>query len=238
MQYVFIRIIFKLMNGILESQEDHIEDAKPITATTRESSVCSAGWTEFIHTGKCYKVITSRHFWNNALSVCKFAVSDPSSTLASIPDQKTSDFLITLSPSSSVWVGGFRSSHGQWFWSDGSLMNYTNWGAGQPNNCCGGLQDYVVFYPFSQGTWNDLKENRGKRAICQYDLHRPTSTAVQGNWGSWSDWSSCSQSCGSGSRSRSRECNNPAPAHEGEECQGSSTKTEVCRSNPCPGLIL
>ena len=117
-------------------------------------------------------MLTNRNSWKNALSACQSAVSDPSATLASVPDQTTSDFLITLSPSSSVWVGGFKNSDGQWAWSDGSQMTFTNWGTGKPDNCCGGLQDYVVFYPFSQGKWNDLKESKRKRAVCQYD--RPT----------------------------------------------------------------
>ena len=214
------------LNAFLETQDHPIPAATP-----RESSLCAEGWTEFDHSGKCYKVITSRNFWTNALSACKSAVSDPSATLASIPDQTTSDFLITLSPSSSVWVGGFRNSDGQWAWSDGSLMNYTNWGTGQPNNCCGG-QDYVVFYPFSKGKWNDLKESRRKKAVCQYD--RPTPAAVQGNWGSWSAWSACSELCGSGTRMRSRDCNNSL-AHGGQECQGSETENGVCNSKPCPG---
>ena len=178
-------------------------------------------------------MITDRNSWTSALSACQSAVSDPSATLASVPDQTTSDFLITLSPSSTIWVGGFKNSDGQWVWSDGSLMTFTNWGTGQPNSCCGGRQDYVVFYPFSQGKWNDLKESKRKMAVCQYN--QPKVIAVQGNWGSWSTWSSCSESCGSGSRSRSRECNNPAPAHGGQECQGSGNGTEVCKTNQCPG---
>ena len=219
-------------NVILESQEQHIAiDAKTNTATPRESSNCALGWKEFSHTRKCYKVLPQRNSWKNALSACKSAVSDPSATLASVPDQTTSDFLITLSPSSSVWVGGFKNSDGQWAWSDGSQMTFTNWGTGQPNNCCGGLQDYVVFYPFTQGKWNDLKESKRKMALCQYD--RPTEIAVQGNWGSWSAWASCSES--SGSRSRSRECDNPAPSYCGQECQGPRTETKVCNPDPCPG---
>ena len=172
--------------------------------------------------------------WSDALSACKSAVSDPSATLASVPDQTTSDFLITLSPSSSIWVGGFKNSDGQWAWSDGSRMTFTNWGTGQPNDCCGGLQNYIVFYAFNQGKWNDLKETKRKRAICQYD--RPTPTVVQGNWGLWGAWSDCSESCGSGSRSRSRECNNPAPAHGGEECQGSNKESGECNTKPCQGI--
>jgi hypothetical protein len=36
---------------------------------------------------------------------------------------------------------------------------------------------------------------------------------INGNWGAWQDWNSCSVRCGSGSRSRYQECNNPEPAH-------------------------
>jgi hypothetical protein len=43
---------------------------------------------------------------------------------------------------------------------------------------------------------------------------------VNGHWGAWQDWNSCSVTCGSGSRSRYQECNNPEPAHGGSDCQG------------------
>ena len=218
-----------LLHGTIlgKVQEQHIAD----NATTRKSSACAVGWTKFDHTEKCYKMITSRNSWTSALSACKAAVSAPSATLASIPDQATNDFLMTVSSFSSVWIGGFKNSDGQWAWADGSQMTFINWGGGQPNNCCNGRQDYVVFYPFWNGKWNDLKENRRKRALCQY------AAPVQGNWGSWNTWSSCSESCNSGSRNRSRECNNPAPAHGGQECEGIGIVTEICNSHPCPGIF-
>ena len=44
----------------------------------------------------------------------------------------------------------------------------------------------------------------------------------------------CSKSCGSGMQSRSRQCNNPAPAHGGKMCQGQSKQTRQCNSQICP----
>ena len=58
---------------------------------------------------------------------------------------------------------------------------------------------------------------------------------VNGNWSTWQDWNSCSVTCGSGSRSRYQECNNPEPAHGGSNCQGNDTEIESCSMKVCPG---
>ena len=51
--------------------------------------------------------------------------------------------------------------------------------------------------------------------------------------GAWGMWSSCSVTCGGGTRSR--ECNNPAPTGGGNDCSGSSS--EACSSDSCPGKL-
>ncbi|XP_053397886.1 adhesion G protein-coupled receptor B1-like [Mercenaria mercenaria] len=57
---------------------------------------------------------------------------------------------------------------------------------------------------------------------------------VDGNWGAWSTWSTCSATCGEGTTSRTRECNNPAPVGQGSECVGSSTEENKCTIQECP----
>ncbi|XP_035509461.1 hemicentin-1 [Morone saxatilis] len=57
---------------------------------------------------------------------------------------------------------------------------------------------------------------------------------VAGNWGSWLPWSPCSETCGKGMQSRIRLCNNPPPAFDGPQCEGSDTQTQVCKERPCP----
>ncbi|XP_065939379.1 coadhesin [Magallana gigas] len=57
---------------------------------------------------------------------------------------------------------------------------------------------------------------------------------VHGGWSSWSGYGSCSKSCGSGSQSRSRSCNNPSPAYGGNSCSGSSTSSQSCNTHNCP----
>ena len=59
--------------------------------------------------------------------------------------------------------------------------------------------------------------------------------AVDGKWGVFSSWSKCTKSCGGGIQERSRECNNPAPAHGGKNCEGEAKETRACGVVKCPG---
>ena len=57
---------------------------------------------------------------------------------------------------------------------------------------------------------------------------------VDGGWGDWSEWSKCSGYCGEGERTRSRNCDSPAPAYEGDDCEGDDSETETCKHYvPC-----
>ncbi|XP_060583963.1 neurogenic locus notch homolog protein 2-like [Ruditapes philippinarum] len=58
--------------------------------------------------------------------------------------------------------------------------------------------------------------------------------AVNGGWSNWGSYSSCPVTCGTGSVTRSRSCNNPTPAHGGTTCSGSATETGTCTKSACP----
>ncbi|XP_064617624.1 meprin A subunit beta-like [Liolophura sinensis] len=57
--------------------------------------------------------------------------------------------------------------------------------------------------------------------------------AVDGQWGMWSEWSKCSVTCGTGSMTRNRICNNPEPDNGGRECVGNDQATEQCHMKDC-----
>ncbi|XP_053380916.1 sushi, von Willebrand factor type A, EGF and pentraxin domain-containing protein 1-like [Mercenaria mercenaria] len=57
---------------------------------------------------------------------------------------------------------------------------------------------------------------------------------VNGGWSEWQEWSSCSLTCGGGTRYRSRKCNNPLPGFMGLDCEGNKTGTEACNDHTCP----
>ncbi|KAG1937220.1 A disintegrin and metalloproteinase with thrombospondin motifs [Pimephales promelas] len=55
-----------------------------------------------------------------------------------------------------------------------------------------------------------------------------------GAWGAWSKYGSCSRSCGTGVRFRTRQCNNPIPSHGGQECPGVNYEYQLCNIDDCP----
>ncbi|XP_053396768.1 ADAMTS-like protein 1 isoform X6 [Mercenaria mercenaria] len=62
-----------------------------------------------------------------------------------------------------------------------------------------------------------------------------TACPVDGGYTDWSAWTACTKTCGGGSRGRSRTCTNPTPQNDGLPCNGSSSQTEDCNTNTCPG---
>lgn len=57
---------------------------------------------------------------------------------------------------------------------------------------------------------------------------------VHGVWNAWQPWSACSKSCGKGSQTRMRLCNNPPPSFGGAHCSGAETQMQVCNERHCP----
>lgn len=57
---------------------------------------------------------------------------------------------------------------------------------------------------------------------------------VDGSWGAWSSWGTCTVTCGGGSYSRSRQCDDPAPANGGLQCPGDQSEFGNCNNQSCP----
>ncbi|KAM9858208.1 A disintegrin and metalloproteinase with thrombospondin motifs 3 [Aulostomus maculatus] len=62
----------------------------------------------------------------------------------------------------------------------------------------------------------------------------PNQVKQDGAWGSWSKYGSCSRSCGTGVRFRTRQCNNPSPANGGQDCPGVNYEYQLCNTDDCP----
>ena len=59
---------------------------------------------------------------------------------------------------------------------------------------------------------------------------------MHGNYSNWSEFSSCSVTCGNGTRTRTRTCTSPTPEYRGRDCSGfgPSALTASCYAGPCP----
>ena len=60
--------------------------------------------------------------------------------------------------------------------------------------------------------------------------------AVDGVWSTWTAWEVCSATCGSGTQSRTRTCDNPQPSNGGNECDGQASDTQSCPGVACPSM--
>ncbi|OWF44661.1 SCO-spondin-like [Mizuhopecten yessoensis] len=56
---------------------------------------------------------------------------------------------------------------------------------------------------------------------------------VDGNWASWGSWTSCTNTCGGGTKTRTRTCSNPARANGGADCAGSGSDQTSCNTQSC-----
>lgn len=82
---------------------------------------------------------------------------------------------------------------------------------------------------------NNPHVDRGIKKVETVDIdQRKRDIPVHGGWSQWSYWRSCSKSCGRGTRTRYRYCNNPEPAYGGRDCSGSNRKSRSCSRRRCP----
>ncbi|XP_071122517.1 coadhesin-like [Mytilus edulis] len=58
--------------------------------------------------------------------------------------------------------------------------------------------------------------------------------SVNGGWSTWSYLDTCSVTCGFGTQTKTRSCNNPPPSGSGLYCQGLSYGSENCNEFVCP----
>lgn len=61
---------------------------------------------------------------------------------------------------------------------------------------------------------------------------------VDGNWAAWTTWTSCTVTCGGGTKDRERTCTNPAPQYLGKACVGVPDDRTTCNTHHCPSETI
>ena len=56
---------------------------------------------------------------------------------------------------------------------------------------------------------------------------------IDGHWGRWMAYSTCTATCGQGTRTRTRLCDDPTPQRGGNKCAGSGVERVPCTLKPC-----
>jgi hypothetical protein len=104
----------------------------------------------------------------------------------------------------------------------------------------------IVFINVNQHDGDDVTSNKEYCIVCKLALGyiiinsekklifiSQYEVAVDGHWGRWSSWSQCSATCGQGTSTRIRYCNNPPPKNGGKNCLGDNRETGVCKIKSC-----
>ena len=123
---------------------------------------CLNGWTLF--NNYCYLVSSAVTSWDQAQKYCEYLGAE----LVKIRGAEENDFVLDLSkqePSVTlVWIGLKWYTGKDFYWSDSSVPDYTNWAPGEPNGevkePCASMytgQNKKNFPIAAAGYWNDIQ---------------------------------------------------------------------------------
>ncbi|WAR08201.1 ECT-like protein [Mya arenaria] len=96
---------------------------------------------------------------------------------------------------------------------------------------------FILGTNVTQGSCEDATPTCDLFDICQQNVEKAKELCrkycnlcdvIDGSWSVWGSWGRCDVTCGNGTKSRVRSCNNPAPAHGGDDCQGAKEQTSTC----------
>ncbi|WP_171013797.1 lectin-like protein [Chitinivorax sp. B] len=136
--------------------------AAPIQWTTGAGA--NGHWYEFVSAPVNWETAK-----NNAAASTYLGMTGYLATIISAEEQ---NFIFSSVGTGLAWIGGSdewdatsENDEGVWkwvtgpeagtvFWNRGTTTSYSNWSAGEPNNCCGG-EDFLQFAWSGNGAWND-----------------------------------------------------------------------------------
>jgi len=100
--------------------------------------------------------------WHDALSACQ----DRGMHVASVHSQLEHDFIYGLSYDGHLWIGMTDVvSEGDFVWSDGSAVDYTNWHSGQPGG--GDVENCGFISGGWDGDWDDNRCSNKLGVVCR-----------------------------------------------------------------------
>jgi hypothetical protein len=153
--------------------DDGTWEHRSCTSPTRVS-VCEragtggcSGTNEDTHNGHCYWLNTASNTWQQARTACQN--HGAGFDLATVDDQAENDFLEGFVYTSSAWIGlNDIATEGDFVWSSGAALNYSNWRLIEPN----GVDDDCAFMEHSpsnpqDAAWFDRACDQSSTAFCE-----------------------------------------------------------------------
>ncbi|XP_067669211.1 echinoidin-like [Haliotis asinina] len=153
-----IPVIFRIVIGVFLISE-------------ASSSACPSGWTS--NGTNCYFFSSFETNWHSANNDCQ----QRGAHLASIHSESENTYISSFNSSMYIWIGyNDLTEEGSFRWTDGSALDFSNWGSDQPDDL--GNEDCVGTNFLAFGAWNDFYCSRFYRYICVKKGSASTSTAA------------------------------------------------------------
>ncbi|XP_031746381.1 FRAS1-related extracellular matrix protein 1 isoform X2 [Xenopus tropicalis] len=137
-----------------------------ITTKDSKAGKCPFGWT--YHDGYCYILINDQKAtWITAARACR---EQHFATLVDVFSKEQMEWLWNFSGRKSFWIGlNDRVRNGNWEWSKGEMVTFTNWKRGSPRSSHKGKNCVLAQ---KRGKWQakDCKKGKGHYYICSKKL--------------------------------------------------------------------
>ncbi|XP_060564992.1 C-type mannose receptor 2-like [Ruditapes philippinarum] len=130
----------------------------------------------------CYELILhTRVRWEHGESMCKSRGGHLAHIYSADEQGFVQYFMNRHSPQHAVWIGLHDTSvEGQFEWTTGNAVNYTNWIPGHESNFeSSKTEDCVAFIPYKNGQWDDIPcgyqfifgdSGETHPILCQFDI--------------------------------------------------------------------
>jgi len=158
-------LLFSSCENLYEGCEDCLTGARECTICSFENTIngecfeekCEEGWESFEN--NCYRLLDNSGSHYRDINQCKQECEASGGNLTSIHSQEENDFLVELLrptkagfAEQTTWIGAVK--RGESFeWMDGSMMDFSNWRSGHPND--GGNCILLGYYPSNPDQWDD-----------------------------------------------------------------------------------
>ncbi|XP_067679122.1 A disintegrin and metalloproteinase with thrombospondin motifs adt-1-like isoform X3 [Haliotis asinina] len=113
---------------------------------------------------------------------------------------------------------------------DGVWMNWSKWGECSAT-CGGGSMKRTRLCDAPKFGGSDCMGDAEELKSCN-----PNLCPIPGDWFNWEQWSSCSVTCGGGTKSRSRKCDMTSHGNLTSPCEGEDGETIDCHTFACTPL--
>ncbi|XP_066304554.1 lymphocyte antigen 75-like [Branchiostoma lanceolatum] len=155
-----------MQHGYICKKPNGTITAAPLT--TPWPGNCMSGWSEYGN--KCFKIFEEQMTWSAARDACRGVGTGMD--LAAVENEFEQAFLTTrlYGLSGNLWIGlSERTEPGQFLWTSGHSVSYTNWAASEPgywlysdDSCVEMRADYD-----DVGLWDDVSCDALRGFICQ-----------------------------------------------------------------------